>query len=596
MPKNTYNTGIIGNCAYIAHVDNLANIKWLCWPQFDSSFVFGDLIDPTTGGSFSIVPADNGFSTTQNYIENTNVLCTEFKTDSGNFKVTDFAPRFKQNGRYHRPLMLIRKIERVSGNPQITIKCQPAYDYGKSNIISHLGSNHIRYDGLPDQLRLTSNIPVNFIDKEISFQLFETKYLVLTYGTPLEAELEETCENFLKNTVNYWRSWIKASSYPMIYQKEIIRSALALKIHQYEQTGAIIAASTTSLPEFQGLGRNWDYRFCWLRDSYYTLTAFNHIGHFEELEGYFQYIANITSKHPQRLQPLFSINGESDLTEIELNLDGYLGTNKPVRIGNDAFNQIQNDGYGQVLVSLLPLYIDKRFIDTERSNSLSTIHNLLEMIEKTMDEPDAGIWEFRETKQLHGYTYLFHWAGAKAAEKIFKTLGQSEKHIQKAQEIAQNAQSILEKCFDKEREVYTQAVGTSHLDASMLQLISLGYLDDKPELAIKHLRAMEKELKSDKGMFFRYKHEDDFGIPETTFVICSFWYVESLARLGLVDEAIENFDNLLKYSNHLGLLSEHVNPTDGSHWGNFPQTYSHVGLINAAYQISRKRNKPNFLN
>ena len=595
MPQNKYNTGIIGNCAYLAHIDTKANVKWLCWPQFDSSFVFGELIDSQTGGAFSILPTVEGFSTVQTYVENTNVICTEFNTSSGNFKVTDFAPRFKQHGRYHRPLMLIRKIERISGNPQIIVTCDPSYEYGKAAIASHLGSNHIRYSGLPDQLRLTTNIPVNFIDKQISFQLFDTKYLVLTYGTPLEAEIIETCETFLKNTINYWRSWVKASSYPMLYQKEIIRSALALKIHQYEQTGAIIAASTTSLPEFQNMGRNWDYRFCWLRDAYYTLTAFNHIGHFEELEGYFQYISNITAKHPNRLQPLFTINCESELTETVLDLDGYLGSNKPVRIGNDAYNQIQNDGYGQVLVSLLPLYIDKRFIDTERSSSLLTIHNLLKMIEETMQEPDAGIWEFRESRQLHGYTFLFHWAGAKAAIKILKTLNADEEWIVKAEKIASKASEMIEKCFDAERGVYTQAIGSIHLDASMLQLITMGYLDGEPQKALKHLRVMEQELKSDKGMFYRYKHHDDFGIPETTFVICSFWYVESLARLGLVNEAMENFNELLKYGNHLGLLSEHINSNDGSQWGNFPQTYSHVGLINAAYQITRKLNKPNFL-
>jgi GH15 family glucan-1,4-alpha-glucosidase len=596
MKQNTYNSGVIGNCAYIAHISKTGNVNWLCWPQFDSSFVFGSLIDDEKGGHFSISPLNEEFSSDQYYIENTNILCTEIHSARGSYRITDFAPRFPLFDRTHRPLMMIRKIERISGHPKIVVRCKPAYEYGQADVRSHHGSNHIRFSGLPDELRLTANIPLNFIEKEIAFQLFETKYLVLTYGTPLEAPLEETCETFLHKTIMYWRNWIKACRTPILYQDACIRSALILKIHQYEQTGAIIAASTTSLPEYPGTGRTWDYRFCWMRDAYYTLTAFSNIGHFEELEGYFQFIANIShpSEEAQRLQPLYSINGESKLVEIEHNLKGYLG-NQPVRTGNDAYTHIQNDVYGQVLVSLLPLYIDKRFIGAERSNSIFSVQNLLSMIEATMNEPDAGLWEFREQRQLHGYTYLFHWAGSCAAGKMLRHLGAEAKWIDRADRLARESAAMLEKCYDPEMEVYTQAIGSKQLDASMLQLITMGYLDDDKEKALKHLRGLERELKQSEATFYRYKHSDDFGKPETSFVICSYWFIEALARLGLVDEARQNFEKLLSFRNHLGLLSEHVNPVDGSQWGNFPQTYSHVGLLNAAFQISRTLNKPNFL-
>lgn len=597
MVQNTYNNGVIGNCAYIAHINENGNVNWLCWPQFDSSFVFGGLLDDEKGGDFSITPFKEAFTSHQRYIENTNILRTDIASPTGSFRITDFAPRFPLYDRTHRPLMLIRKIERLSGNPKLLVTCRPAYDYGQADVQSHHGSNHIRYSGLPDELRLTSNIPLNFIEQGIPFQLFETKYLVLTYGAPLEAPLVETCETFFRKTKMYWRNWIKASSTPILYQDACIRSALILKIHQYEQTGAIIAASTTSLPEFPGTGRTWDYRFCWMRDAYYTLTAFSNIGHFEELEGYFQFMANIS--HPtdeaQRLQPLYSINGESKLVEISHDLKGYLG-NQPVRTGNDAYTHIQNDVYGQVLVSLLPLYIDKRFIGPERAYSIFSIQNLLKMIEMTMQEPDAGLWEFREQRQLHGYTYLFHWAGASAAGKMLRHLGATGEWIEMADRLAKESEAMLEKCYDPEQGVYTQAIGSKQLDASMLQLITMGYLDHDKERALKHLRVMEKELKQSEATFYRYKHADDFGKPETSFVICSFWFVEALARLGLVEEARKNFEHLLTFQNHLGLLSEHVNPNDGSQWGNFPQTYSHVGLLNAAFQISRTLNKPNFLN
>ena len=596
MTKNTYNFGLIGNCAYIGHVDLEGDISWLCWPRFDSSFVFGKLLDDKQGGRFRIAPEDGVLATTQYYIENTNVLCTEISSPSGTYRITDFAPRFPQYDRYYRPLMLVRKIERLEGTPRLIVSCKPTYNYGKADVKAHHGSNHIRFSGLPDELRLTGNIPLDFIADEHPFQLFETKYLVLTYGSPLEAALEETCETFLRKTVQYWRNWVKAGTFPLLYQKESIRSALVLKIHQYEQTGAIIAASTTSLPEFPGTGRNWDYRFCWMRDSYYTLMAFSRIGHFEELEGYFHFISNLAHANikQQRIQPLYAIDGENVLTEKYVDLKGYR-ENQPVRIGNDAYTHIQNDVYGQILVTLLPLYIDRRFIGTERSYSLAVIENALDMIEITMQEPDAGLWEFREKKQMHGYTFLFHWAGANAAAKILRELNAGPDRIAKATALAEQARQMLEQCYDETRGVYTQAMGTKHLDASMFQMITMGFLDYDQARAIKHLRVMEEDLKQGKGMFYRYKHADDFGKPETSFVICSFWFIEALARLGLVEEAMENFEHLMTFSNHLGLLSEHANPNDGSQWGNFPQTYSHVGQINAATQISRMLNRPKFL-
>jgi len=376
-------------------------------------------------------------------------------------------------------------------------------------------------------------------------------------------------------------------------QASINRSALALKIHQYEDTGAIIAAGTTSLPESDGSTRNWDYRYCWMRDAFYTLTAFNNIGHFEEIEKYFNYIVNISVNVEDRFQPLYGITGQAILHEKELDLAGYLG-NKPVRVGNQAYTHIQNDVYGQVLVSLLPLYIDKRFINDERSDSLTLIKSLIQKIDSIIDEPDAGLWEFRTLSQFHSYTYLFHWAGASAAKKIGHMFGDAE-ISSLAEKLIQKSKEKIEASYDKDRGVYTQAIDSKNLDAGNLQLIMMNYLDPKSKEAKSHLEALEKDLKTKEGLFYRYKHADDFGEPETTFLICAFWYVEALACVGRIEEAISTFEQLLTYSNHLGLLSEDVDAKDGSQWGNFPQAYSHVGLVNAAYRISRKLDRPNFL-
>jgi GH15 family glucan-1,4-alpha-glucosidase len=566
----------------------------MCWPRFDDSFIFGSLLDDEKGGSFSLLPPSESFESKQYYVENTNILCTEISYSEGTYRVTDFAPRFYQYERYYKPLMLVRKIERISGNPQVRATCKPMAAYGEKPLQRIQGSNHLKFFGLEDELRLSTNISFSYLLEYEPFVLNETKYLVLTYGAPLEAPLESTAETFLSKTISYWRTWVKRTSIGNFYQSQVIRSALVLKIHQYEDTGALIASSTTSLPESPGAGRNWDYRYCWLRDTFYTLNAFNNIGHFEELDKYFHYIANICLKSKDRLQPLYSISGQSDLVEKTLNLKGYMGNNQPVRVGNQAYEHIQNDVYGQVLVSLLPLYADKRFILSERTESREMILQILDHIDKTMDEKDAGLWEFRELSQYHCYTFLFHWAGTCAAINIARELN-DEEMAHKAEELLKRAAARLEDCYDSERGVYTQAVGTKNLDASTLQLILMNYLDPASEKARKHLENLEAELKSENGLFYRYKHQDDFGVPETTFLICAFWYVETLAAVGRVDDAIEKFESLLQYSNHLGLFSEDVHAETGSQWGNFPQTYSHVGLVNAAYRIAKKLDRPNFL-
>lgn len=593
--RHEYNFGVIGNCGFLAGIDKLTNVVWMCWPRFDSSFIFGSLIDSEKGGEFSLAPCHEEFDTKQYYIENTNILRTEVESADGSYRVTDFAPRFYNYERYFRPLMLIRKIEPLSGSPRILVRCKPVGNYGKKLPVANEGSNHIDFTGLDKDVRLTTNISLTYINSDVPVVINETKYLVLTYGSPLEAPLESTAEEFYHQTLRYWRRWVKSTSISKFYQEEVIRSALVLKIHQYEDTGAIIAAATTSLPEAPGSGRCWDYRYCWMRDTYYTLNAFNNIGHFEEMERYFNYIANIYSNRSGRFQPLYRINGDSTIDEVIADhLEGYKGNN-PVRIGNQAYTHKQNDVYGQVLISLLPLYVDKRFIYSERSHSEDLLYDTLEMISMTMNEPDAGLWEFREFAQYHCYTYLFHWAGACAALEIAEARN-NPKMAHLARQMKAFAAEKIEACYDPERRVYTQAIGSKNLDASSLQLIMMNYLDPNSQRAKDHLIAHEKELMSEEGLFYRYVHKDDFGRPETTFLVCSFWYVEALALVGRVDEAVERFENLMKYSNHLGLFSEDVDSKTGSQWGNFPQAYSHVGLVNAVYRIAKKLDHPVFYN
>jgi len=592
MSVHKYNMGVVGNCAYIGYIDTTADVKWLCLPKFDSSFIFGSLLDEDKGGHFYIRPAVAEYKSRQYYLPNTNILCTEFKTDEGAFRVIDCAPRMQNFERQFKPLMLVRKIELISGELPIIISCNPRGNYGQISAEVVTGSNHIRYLNLPSQVRLTTDIALNYVLKEQPFVLDQDRYVVLTYGEPLEAPLKHTAEEFISKTTVYWESWVKSCYLPNIYQDEIIRAALILKLHQYEDTGGIIASGTTSLPEFHDSTRNWDYRYCWFRDTYYTLKAFNQIGHFEELEKYFDYVQNILRNAGDSLQPLYSITGEETLSESEVDLQGYQG-NKPVRIGNNAYEQVQNDVYGQVLVSLLPLYIDKRLTFKRKSSYKKIVPWLLKQIERTLKVEDAGLWEFRTLKQFHTYSILFQWAGAKSAYKIASAFNDDELKTL-AVRLASEAEEMLAKCYDEDRKVYTQGIGSANLDASTLMMITMNFLDPDSEKAKSHIIAMEKELLTPSGLFYRYKHPDDFGMPESTFLVCAFWYVEALACVGRVSDAKKIMDQLLPFSNHLGIFSEDA-CEDGSQWGNFPQTYSHVGLINAAFRIAKKLDSPEFL-
>jgi GH15 family glucan-1,4-alpha-glucosidase len=588
--KHQYNMGIVGNCSYMAYIDTKAHVKWMCLPRFDSDFIFGSLLDSKKGGEFSITPV-GAYTSKQYYITNTNVLCTEFDCANGKYRVVDCAPRFYHFERYFRPQMLVRKIELLEGNPALIVKCKPMGHYGEQSPEVVMGSNHVRYLNFDMQVRLTTDVSLSNILEAQPFVLDQNRYLVFTYGEPLEAPLKSTAEDFINKTVRYWQMWIKSTYLPDIYQEQVIRSALVLKLHQYEDTGGIIASGTTSLPEHNGSERTWDYRYCWFRDTYYTLKAFNEIGHFDELERYFEYVQNILLSEEGRIQPLYSITGKKEIEEIHIPLEGYLG-NQPVRIGNKASIQIQNDVYGQVLVSLLPLFIDKRLTFSKKQSYKNLITRLLTWIEQTMDEADAGLWEFRNVKQIHTYTLLFHWAGSKAAGKIGRLMNDMDL-VNWALRVESMATDRIEKCYDTENNVYRQALGSPHLDASTLKLITMNYLDPSLPKTQEHLRQLEEKLKTEQGLFYRYVHPDDFGKPKATFLVCTFWYIDALACVGRIEDAVKTLDGVLQYANHLGMFSEDVG-LDGSQWGNYPQTYSHVGLINAVFRISRKLDSPTF--
>lgn len=585
-----YNLGITGNCHYLAYINDESDVQWMCWPYMDSSFIFGSLVDKDKGGSFKVIPC-TAFKTTQRYVENSAILITAFNCEDGDFEVVDFAPRFHIHDRYHKPLQFFRKIRRLRGQPRIKICCDPRGQYGELIPEISIGSNHINYKGLHFPLRLTTNASKSYLIEKRDFTLAEDLYLILSGGDPFESPLKETFEEFYYKTNRYWRTWVKDTFIPSIFQKELIRSVITIKLHQFEDTGAIIASGTTSLPEYPGSGRNWDYRYCWLRDSYFSLAALNTVGHFEEAEKYLHFILSILTDIT-KLQPMYKINGESEIPEREVDLAGYDGDG-PVRIGNAAYFQKQFDSFGQVILSLLPLYMDERIIQRDQILSLDLVRNLLEEIDRRMDEPDAGIWEFRGKRQKHVETYVFHWAGGRAGLKIADHYGDQELKIL-ATKIIKLSEENIEKCYSSEFECYMSDQTLTYFDASAFLLVIFNYLDPKDPRTLKHFARLEQELMTPEGMIYRYRTHDDFGDTHATFLICTYWYIESLLCLGRLDEAESSLENIIVHGNHLGLLSEDLSSDDGGQWGNFPQTYSHVGLINTVCRLARKRDKHNF--
>ncbi|HLB04240.1 MAG TPA: glycoside hydrolase family 15 protein [Gaiellaceae bacterium] len=579
--------GIIGNCSYSALLRE-GSVEWLCWPRPDSSFLFGPLLDRDRGGVFTVEGID-AQEVRQEYVENTNVLRTVFSGVDGSFELIDFAPRFLLYDRSFKPSMLVRILRPLSGEPKARVRCRPVYDYGLAPTGSWRASNHIEYTGYPAPVRLTTNVALTYVEDERPFLLERDRHLVLTWGQPLEAGLEETAERFLERTVDYWRRWVKATRVPRDYQREVIRSALVLKLHQYEDTGALLAATTTSLPEHPGSGRTWDYRYCWLRDAYFTLNAFERLGHSGEMELFLEYLRNRADERDGALQPAYRIDGGSDAPERELeHLSGYNGDG-PVRVGNQAFEHVQNDVYGEMVLAVSRLFLDTRFVgEIPPHTAVAIIQGLLDQIEGRLEEPDAGLWEFRGRARLHSFSVLMHWAGAQRAVEVAEAL-QAGELAARAREIEQRAAELLAtRCWNDDLGALTQVAGEPQLDASLLLAVHLGFLPSDDPRATSHVDAIRDTLSLDGGLLRRYASPDDFGVPRAAFTVCSFWLVEALAILGRTDEARELFERLIALHNGLGLFSEDVLPDTHVQSGNFPQTYTHVGLINAAFRLSRR--------
>jgi GH15 family glucan-1,4-alpha-glucosidase len=473
--------GLIGNCQFSALVERSGSIVWCCFPRFDSEPVFGRLLDDLEGGHCS-VGAPDGRMGVQRYIENTNVLETRFTTADGSFRVLDFAPRFLQLERSFRPTMIVRVIEPLEGTPRIRVACDPVLGFAKTAPRQERGSHHVSYQGYDQELRLTTDVPLTYLGGA-PFALTERRHVVITWGSPPQEALQPMCDRFLQETLRYWVRWVKHCSVPPVYQKEVIRSALALKLHCFEDTGAIIAATTTSIPEHGGSGRTWDYRYCWLRDAYYSLGAFRLLGHFEERENFLSYLLNIAASAPDLdLAPLYRIDGTCDLDESILTHWAGYECDGPVRIGNGAAVHKQHDIFGEMVLALTPLFLDDRFRHEQTPATLDLIERLARKAISVAGTPDAGIWEYRTEWKPQAFSTLMCWA---AADRMALVASRHAPHHEKEfrAQATRLRDGLVKNSWNAQLNSLVATEGSEELDASLLQAITLRLLPkDDPRM------------------------------------------------------------------------------------------------------------------
>ena len=587
---NNLDYGIIGNCRSAALVSKTGSIDWCCLPEFDSPSVFGKLLDKKIGGSFEIL-VDESYKIEQRYKANTAILITQFSDGENSFEIYDFMPRYyKEDGGYYAPPEIIRYVMIKSGKPRFRVKYHPKLNYAKGETESYLKKDFIASlskNGRFDTVFLYSSFAKEKILTGKELELTEDAFFSISYNEKIFLPTVANSYLDFERTKVYWLNWCSKTPNYTPYNEEITRSSITLKLLSYDKSGAVLAAATTSLPETIGEVRNWDYRFCWIRDASMVIKVVSQLGHENVARRYLKFIIDCVPDKAEKLQIMYGINGERKLTERELeHLSGYEDS-KPVRIGNAAYMQKQNDIYG-ILMDVIYQQLEKFSTDIENGEELWSItKGIVWMVSQTWQEPDKGIWEFRAEDQHFTFSKVLCWTAVNRAIKVAKILGKKHK-IEKWQPLEKEIwNDIYESAWNEEVQAYTQSYGSKYLDASVLMMEAYGCVGAKDERFVKTVHAIEKEL-SHNGLLYRYKNEDDFGLPSSSFTVCSFWFVNALIKIGERKKARELFDKLLSYSNHLGLFSEDIDFETKRLLGNFPQAYSHLALIECAINFSKK--------
>jgi GH15 family glucan-1,4-alpha-glucosidase len=582
--------GIIGDLHTAALVGTDGTIDWYCCPSFDSPSVFGAILDRARGGYYRIAPAVDGWTPKQLYMPDTNVLITRFLTEEGVGEVQDFMPVDKGLGKTHRN-RLIRRVLGVRGTMHFVLNAQPRFNYGRDDHEMYFHENGVlfRSPGICMTLETPLELKPDGRGVQCRFALepgesatFVLERVPETYIPRVYSE-EATREAF-EATVTFWRGWLAKSRYQGRWREMVHRSALTLKLLTYAPTGAIVAAPTTSLPEVTGGSRNWDYRYTWIRDAAFSLYALLRLGFTDEAAAFMGWLTKrFQEPHPAKvgpLQVLYDIDGGFDLTEETLgHLEGYRGS-APVRIGNGAAGQLQLDIYGELIESV---YLYDKHASPIHHDAWSDLCKIIDWISHHWDQADEGIWEVRGGRQNFTFSRLMSWVAVDRAIRIGAGRGLPADSVSWQSVRDAIYHQIMDKGWHPERHAFVQHDATDVLDASMLMMPMVKFIAPTDRRWLSTLDAMGRELVSD-SLVYRYNVEaspDGLDGEEGTFSMCTFWYVEALARAGRLDEARLVFEKMLTYANHLGLYSEEIGPT-GEALGNFPQAFTHLALISAA--------------
>jgi GH15 family glucan-1,4-alpha-glucosidase len=585
------NLALIGNCAVSALIDTRGRLVWCCLPRFDSPPVFDALLH----GGAPRAPEDGALSVElegavrweQDYLPGTAVLRTRLWDAQGQgLELTDFAPRFFTRERVFRPTQLVRRVRPLAGYPRVRFSVRPRGDWGTQQPVVTRGSHHLRYV-LPDQtLRLNTNVPLTYLLDGTWFSLHGAVSLLLGPDETLSGGIEDTARDFEEQTVLHWRHWTHRLALPLEWQDAVIRAAITLKLCQFEETGAIVAAMTTSIPEAPDSGRNWDYRYCWLRDAFFVVRALNGLSEVGTMESYLNWLYNVVRSTPDgHVQPLYGIGLERELPEsIVSQAPGYRGMG-PVRTGNQAYQHFQHDVYGNIVLGAAQAFHDHRLFRRGDRADFAALEAMGEQAWRLHDRPDAGIWELRTRARIHTSSSLMCWAACDRLARVAAALGLFERTALWEERAAHIRAAILQHAWSDERQAFVESFGGRDLDASVLLMGEVGFLPHDDQRFVRTVEAIERSL-CDGPFVRRYEAADDFGKPEVAFNVCSFWRIDALARIGRRDEAREAFESMLARRNHVGLLSEDLHATTGELWGNFPQTYSMVGIIHGALRLS----------
>ncbi len=580
--------GLVGNGSASALIDRHATMVWSCAPRLDSDPVFLALLDhgAEARGEFA-VDLHGASRYEQRYDTNTAVLRTKVWNETGDgIEITDFAPRFIAQGRVFRPPMLVRRVRVLCGTPSVRIRLRPCFDWGRNAPQLSVGNHHVRYSAAGSVLRVTTDAPLTYLVQESFFILRQRVDLVFGEDESLRGSVADVAADYERQTLDHWRHWSRHLAVPLQWQDAVIRAAITLKLCVHEDTGAIVAAMTTSIPEAPSSGRNWDYRYCWLRDAYFVVRALNSLSEVGTMENYLEWLWNvIADAQDGALQPLYGVGRERRLDEAAVpSLSGYLGM-APVRRGNQAYEHAQHDVWGSVVLGAAQAFFDRRLLQPAAHLEFAQLERIGEQAVAAHQVADAGLWELRTRRAVHTHSVAMCWAACDRLAKIAVHLGLRDRARYWRVHATRMRAWLLPRAWNERRQAFVDALGSETIDASVLLLPQIGLVDARDPRFVRTYEALERTL-CDGAHVRRYEAADDFGVPCVAFNACSFWRVETLCMMGRRREARALFEDLLSACNPLGLMAEDTDPDTGMAWGNFPQTLAMAALINAAVRLS----------